>query len=486
MEFEQRATGVGLNRRKIFSFALGTRAKPSTDGETGIPSEIKTAPRKPYSMMFLHRTFGIVASVVLLFIALTGTLIQVADLRALVSHAPASDPDMQDLRAHGNGPPNYAVLSLPDYTAPALPAGLDYTANFARTAVLAHAAAPGAALKLIELRMAEGRPAGYVQAGTQRLIFDLTSGAPLPAIDLPPLNPTQLVPSARETFKSMHRFRFFSTLAVAVNPVAAVVFALMIVTGLVHYLRLLASRRKLGRGALLWRAGGWWRDLHRWLSVVAALFVIVLTVSGLGLAINCLGQELYIRSHLPVPGAIPAGNGQSSPPMDSGLAATTQSKFTGLYNWVHRPSPGVTPADQSTPLRDTELAEMARTTLSAFHSVAPESAIKVLRLRYFAGYPQGIVVAASHDATQFVFNAVTGRAMSETEPGYPSTGFPFGWEGHQVLKAIHSGEMFGMPGRWFETLGGLAMVYLSVSGIVMYYQMWLRRRRSGRQALFWR
>jgi uncharacterized iron-regulated membrane protein len=76
--------------------------------------------------------------------------------------------------------------------------------------------------------------------------------------------------------------------------------------------------------------------------------------------------------------------------------------------------------------------------------------------------------------------------MSETEPGYPSTGFPFGWEGHQWLKAIHSGEIFGMTGRWFETFGGISLVYLSVSGIVIYFRMWARRRRTGRQALFWR
>src|ERR1700722_11184804 len=216
--------------------------------------------------------------------------------------------------------------------------------------------------------MAEGKPAGHGQVGAERLMFDLTSKSPIPASDLPPKNPGLLVPSARETFKSMHRFRFISTLAVAVNPVAAVVFGLMIFTGLVHYFRLLASRRKLGRGALLWRAGGWWRDLHRWLSVVAGIFVIVLTVTGLGLAINCLGQELYIRAHLPAPSAVPYGNDPSPPPPESELTAATHTRFNGLYHWVHRPSPGLAPSDPSSPLRDSELTAMTLTTLSAFHS----------------------------------------------------------------------------------------------------------------------
>ena len=464
---------------------LGPRTKPNAVEKTGTPREAKTASRKPYSMMFLHRTFGIVVVLVLFYIPLTGTLIQLADLRALVSHAPAADPDMQDIRVHANGPPNYAVLSLPDYTAPALPATLDYTESFARIAALAHAAAPGAPLRLIELRMAEGKPAGHVQVGAEHLIFDLTSGAPLPAADLPPVNPGKLVPSARETFKAFHRFMFMSRWGVAVNVVAGLVFGLMVFTGLVHYCRLYASRHKQGRGGLLWRAGGWWRDLHRWLSVVAGIFVIVLVVSGFALAINCLGQDLNTRATRAPSGAIPSA--QALPPPDSGIAAVTHTSFSRLFYWVHGPISDAIPSDKaSSPLRDSELAAMTYTTLSAFHNAMPGTAIKVLRLRYFAGYPQGIVITAGQDTTQFVFNAVTGHAMSETEPGYPSTGFPVGWQAYQWLKAIHSGEMFGMSGRSFETLGGFAMVYLSVSGIVMYYRMWVRRRRNGRQALFWR
>ena len=124
----------------------------------------------------------------------------------------------------------------------------------------------------------------------------------LPAADLPPLNPTQLVPSARETFKSMHRFRFISTMAVAVNPIAALVFGLMIITGLMHYFRLLASRSKVGRGASSYgaRADGGGICIAGY-PVVAGLLVIVLTVSGLGLAINCFGQELYIKPIPPLP-----------------------------------------------------------------------------------------------------------------------------------------------------------------------------------------
>jgi uncharacterized iron-regulated membrane protein len=112
--------------------------------------------------------------------------------------------------------------------------------------------------------------------------------------------------------------------------------------------------------------------------------------------------------------------------------------------------------------------------------------MKVLRLRYFAGYPQGVIVAADPDTTQFVFNAASGARMSMTEPGYPRVAFPFGWEWHQRLKRMHRGDIVGMPGRWLDSAGALALLYLSISGLVMYIQMWMARRRSGRTSLMWR
>ena len=110
----------------------------------------------------------------------------------------------------------------------------------------------------------------------------------------------------------------------------------------------------------------------------------------------------------------------------------------------------------------------------------------MLRLRYFAGYAQGVVIAADPDTTQLVFNTKTGAKMSMTEPGYPKMGFLLGWDLHQKMKQLHRGDYFGMPGRWLDTIGALAMVYLTVSGIIMYIQLLLRRRRIGKKELVWK
>ena len=129
---------------------------------------------------------------------------------------------------------------------------------------------------------------------------------------------------------------------------------------------------------------------------------------------------------------------------------------------------------------------MLVTTLTAMRSTLPGEPVKVLRLRVYGGMPQGVVIAGLADDThQVVFNAATGQKAGLTEPGYPDTGFPFGWQAHQLAKQIHRGSYFGFFGRWLDLLGGLAIIYLSVSGIVMYVELWNRRRRSGRRSILW-
>jgi uncharacterized iron-regulated membrane protein len=75
--------------------------------------------------------------------------------------------------------------------------------------------------------------------------------------------------------------------------------------------------------------------------------------------------------------------------------------------------------------------------------------------------------------------------MSLTEPGYPPTGQPFGWREHQLMKQIHRGDWLGLPGRALDLLAGLSMLFLALSGVAMYFDLWRRRRRGGRAGFFW-
>ena len=96
--------------------------------------------------------------------------------------------------------------------------------------------------------------------------------------------------------------------------------------------------------------------------------------------------------------------------------------------------------DLSTPLSDAKVPAMLGTTLSAYRAAQDASPIKVLRLRHFSGMPQGVIVAGVGDDThQLVYNADTGKSASMTEPSYPYSGFPFGWEEHELVKLAAQG-----------------------------------------------
>jgi hypothetical protein len=128
---------------------------------------------------------------------------------------------------------------------------------------------------------------------------------------------------------------------------------------------------------------------------------------------------------------------------------------------------------------------MLSTTLRSFNAAMPHTPMRVLRLRVYGGMPQGVIVTGNGEAVQVVINAHTGRRASQTEPGYPEVGFPFGWQAHQIAKQIHRGDYIGLSGRWMDLLAGLSMVFLSISAAVMYFNMWSKRRQSGRTALIW-
>jgi hypothetical protein len=374
-------------------------------------------------------------------------------LRALVTHAPPTDPDMLMMRQHIYGTPNYAVVSAPDYVAPALPAGFDWVAGIRRAAQLGRAAAPGADLQLVEVRGVAGHPAGRVRMGDKSMIFDLASGRPLPASALPPPEPGRDTSAPRANFKFFHRFNYIGQLATGLDGLAGAALAALLITGLWHYARLLSARRRMGRDALLWKGGGTWRQLHRWIALVSALPVLWLATTGFILSIDNV-----------TPG------------------------IAGIFRGPPGPQAGPNPFDGylGAPLHDAQLDGMTRATLAAFHAGQGDPGIKVLQLRYFAGYAQGVVIAADPATTQHVYNTTTGAAMSMTEPGYPKVGFPLGWEWHQRMKQLHRGDWFGMTGRWLDFAGAFGALYLLVSGAVMYLDLRRRRAKNGRTDWVWK
>ena len=405
-------------------------------------------------MRTFHRITSVFVVVVTLYLGVTGTLIQSLDLRTLWMHVRATEPNLQAIRESIDGPPNYQVISDQDYSADPLPAGFNPRPGLSLGFEAARARLGSIPVRYIEVRMAQGRPVVRVRSPDQLLSFESASGEFLPGLSEAHLNPippqSQSVPSTRTWLKGLHRMTAFGDMALWINVVTGLALCTLIVTGLAMYFRLLRARRRLRGAGPLWYAGGWWRTLHRSIASLAALFILVATLSGFVLAVDSLGHGMY-------------------------LARLRTKPAAGALRF----------ADASSPLAMGELPAMLQTTLDAFRARQPEASIKVIRLRYFAGMPQGAIITGESEPRQLVYNALTGRRVSMTEPGYPETGQPFGWQEHQLMKQIHRGDWLGLPGRAMDLIAGLSIIFLSLSGIAMYLDQWIRRRRGGRTGFLW-
>jgi uncharacterized iron-regulated membrane protein len=397
----------------------------------------------------LHRYVAVVAAFLALYVGATGTLIQLTDLWTLLSHAPASDPNLQSMRQGRNGPQNFQVVVDADYDAGALPAEFDFDRALTAVVTSARTVAAGAPLRFVELRLA-GAPIGQVAAAGKLLRFDVATGAELAGPDtaaelaLPPVGDG---PSFRITVKNIHRMVAYGFYSPFFFVAVGLTLCVAVVSGLALYFRLMTARAHIGRRSPYWSAGGRWRTLHRSVACSAAIFLVVVVSSGTVLAIGTAGIRVFQLKH--------AGR------------------------------PGLT-ADVSSPLSDAELPSMLHMTLAAYRSAAPGEPIKVIRLRYFAGIPQGVVVGGEGEKTrQVAFETATGRVASLSGPTYPATGQPFGWQVSQTVKGIHSGDFLGLPGRFISLLTGLSLLFLAISGAATYIDLWSRRRKLGRRGLFW-
>ncbi|MHB8284316.1 MAG: PepSY-associated TM helix domain-containing protein [Caulobacteraceae bacterium] len=403
----------------------------------------------------IHRGVTVFVVLFLLYLGGTGVMIQLIDMRSLATHASPFDPNVRAMREAFDGPGTYQVIATSDYVAEPLPARADLPAMFARVMAGARRDLGEAPLKFVELRMVDGRAVGQVNLGTSLRRFDANTGVTLGAAPLPLDEDTPPI-SQRNVFKNLHRMTTFGNWALWINIAVSIALATLIVTGTIMYAKLVIGRTRIGRKGLFWVAGGWWRSLHRAVSILAAVFLVVVTVSGAWLAVESLGLAMNIAA----------------------MRSAHSSGGTPLGRLRRQD-------DGSAPLQDARLPAMLQTTLGAYRHAVPDGGLRVIRLRWYGGMPQGGVVTGEATARQLVYDAISGRRAYASAPGAPRSLFPFGWTTHQLAKSIHRGDYFGIPGRIMDLLAGLSMIYLSVSGIVMYVELWKRRAKSGRKQFLW-
>ena len=403
-----------------------------------------------------HRIAGIVVLTILVYLSITGLMVQFIDLRQIfLTHIEPVDPDIQGMLERQGG--EFNILTAADKFAQPLPAALDVNAALESVVKSARVTMGDAPLRYVELRMFAGRLIGSVQTLQLNSSYDLATGSLLSQSPVQPLRPVTSIDRLRYQIKAYHRLTVLGNWALWINVVAGLVLFVMIFTGIFLYLKMWRQRKNQGLTGFIWIGGqgkqdDWKRAVHRWVGFTAAIFLLVVAFSGEWLAYESLvfGYRMQhaadLRRAAAGPnGARPAGSGQNGP----GAPAGNRNNTPQL-------------------LKDADIPALLDVTLNAERQAANGAPIKAIRIRAFGNVQHGVVVAGDGaDAKQLTFNARTGQPV-RSDPQASGTGFPWGWDAHQLGKAIHRGGYFGLLGRLLDFFAGLSLLYLSVNGLFLY------------------
>jgi uncharacterized iron-regulated membrane protein len=174
-----------------------------------------------------------------------------------------------------------------------------------------------------------------------------------------------------------------------------------------------------------------YRNLHRWVSLPVVLFMMFITVTGVVLSVQEMQGE-------------------------------------GARNEARPALPR--PANEA-------LLVAATAALPAVQAADPD--LKLQRIEFG-------VSSAGTTAKFFPTNRRAPGVEVELASGAIKKLPPPGQSLHGLFVTLHSGKWFGIGGLVVVLICGLALAVLSVTGLLVYIDMWRRRRGAGKHELFWR
>ena len=423
-----------------------------------------------------HRITGVIVLTVLIYLSVTGLMMQSIDLwQIVVAHHEPADPDILGMLQRQGG--EFKILAKADNSAQPLPAALDTHAALDTVVKSARAALGNAPLRFVELRMLGGRLIGNVETRELSASFDGVTGAPISQAAAPTVPAVLPIDTLRYRIKAFHRLTVLGNWALWINLIVGVALFAMVITGFTLYIRMWIERKKQEPSGFIWvggagNEGDWKRAMHRGVGLFAAILLLVVAFSGEWLAYESLVLGYRMQNAVQLRRAAAAQNG----PGNNGAGQNAP-------NAAGAPGPAAAPRNnQGQLLKDADIPSLLDTTLNAERQATNGAQIKVLRIRAFGNVTQGVVIIGEgRDTTQLAFNAKTGQVVSG-EPQAPGTGFPWGWDAHQLGKAIHRGSYFGTWARFLDFFAGLALLYLSINGLALYIdfkkERWQSRKAS--------
>ncbi len=187
-----------------------------------------------------------------------------------------------------------------------------------------------------------------------------------------------------------------------------------------------------------------WRKLHRWISIIAAVYLLNMAITGSLLA----WDEWSLR--------LPGG----------GLSAAAMRAMA---------SPPALP--------DVDLSAAAMAAYQKAQALAPDAPLTGLRMAVVNDELQSTTEFGGAYPGRIIIRAADGKRL-QGPPG-PATAQSV-VDYHQFLKRLHRGDFIGnFNGRFLSIAAGFCLLFLSVSGIVMFVEQLRLQRRRGNRRWFW-
>ena len=248
----------------------------------------------------------------------------------------------------------------------------------------------------------------------------------------------------RNYLKIWHRGNIVGLVGQFIVLITGLALIPLTVTGIIVYWHMWKARLSADKRAFFRSSkNSIWRRSHRWISIVSAVLVLNIAITGTILAYGEIQLQVFIKYHI---GAAPYPRPTPLPPVSDGKLPD-----------------------------DVQL--MLQTTYNSAHTVEPDGSITSIEIVSRNGTPVGLVTLGGQTPKTLAFNAETGFPVQDWATGNMQVGNGYFADWHQILKRFHRGDIIGsFNGRYIQIATGCALLYLVFSGFLSYFDM--RRYRN--------
>jgi uncharacterized iron-regulated membrane protein len=163
------------------------------------------------------------------------------------------------------------------------------------------------------------------------------------------------------------------------------------------------------------------------------------------------------------------------------LIAGTGAVLQAQTLWSNYLRPPEMPRSAPATLPSADIERFFVTALTMTHNLARNESVELFTLGIQDGRPVGEMrVAAGLRERNLSFDVRTGEPIVEPAPQVRQE-----FDLRSFMLQLHRGDILRTSGNWISLACGLSLFTLSVTGLIVYVRMFLRRAGAGQRHLFW-